>query len=516
MKTLFTLTLALLLSSQALLAAKGGGSLDGGGADVVLLPHTGDDSARLADPWLKAETPVNKELCPEHVSMPSQLQNELKRINGLLRRYGNDDKANFVEKRVLNPEIHYCFVDQLPTRKSCQNRMEYAKLPSGAEVQQVACTEGRYTWIVKNLVSKMSVREQALLYVHEGLRRTKTEASLIAQVTDGLAILLRELNNQFAGVYNTLNNDEKFTILEMNKAIVLAGMTSKDPSTLDNDTIEELNDTWTLTNGGGLIDKNALPISPSVYIGVGSILKHGSSIGENSVLIASSLWGAVGSKAKIISSDISLGMRVGLAGDNLFINNSKVTLLLGLYSTQKHYPLIANNVKILNSTVEWHAPNLNYTEEAIINANTVIQDSSITARNVDFKIGANVKVLNSRVNNVFSLADRFTLENSILSNENINGVNKILTSEDTKILNSQITNFAGTLTIGKQVILENIREAKLQPSSISESIAIPDGVKIEGGSLPVCAGNGVIAHHRLIGTTQIYSLAELQALCQAK
>ena len=168
-----------------------------GGGDVVILPNQGDDSIRLADPWLLAEAPANPSTCKNTYTLPPAVLNELGRVAYIFSSYDDFNQKfthSFLDLRVLNPSIHYCLVEELPKRKACEQRMDYAKLPNGAKVIPAACTDGWYTWVVKDLVQKMPIREQARLYVHEGLRRTNTPEETIADVTDGLDLLLRQYN----------------------------------------------------------------------------------------------------------------------------------------------------------------------------------------------------------------------------------------------------------------------------------------------------------------------------------
>lgn len=562
MKNLLSILLlsATLLCPQALQAAKGGGSLDGGGADVIFLPNASDDRVRLADPWLKVEAPADATLCSEQVTMPEKLKNELKRIHDLFRIYGNDSNTKFIEERVLGPSIRYCLVDRLPERKSCQNRMDY-NLPPGAQIQQVACTEGRYTWIVKNLLPQLSIRQQALIYVHEGLRRTNTSEGLIAQVTDGLAILLEQLNLQFAGTHSKINAALKETILEMNKAIVLAGISSIDPRSINLDEIEKINDKWKVSDGGGLIF-NGATIAPTAYIGAGSAIKPEARIGEGSFIIGSDIKsGFTGRNAKIIASTVHLA---GGTGDSVVIQNSNITLsALNVRTSDFSSAVqIQNNVAIINSFILWEETALQrylknrglQSEESrrrtkffpSIGANSFIQDSSIFAFSDFFKIGVDVKIVSSKIQDI-ALEDKAEVQNStIASDGDLDGF--ISLGQDSKILNSTLSNVKGLLAIGKHVTLKDMLDANFKYSLTSaeetgfvaltlatyglsaivgaligttvtgrgDSIVILDDTVIDGGGKSICAEKSYIDYGNTTHVTKIRSLADLQERCRSK
>lgn len=293
---LVAVTAAALSSSYA----RAGDKEVGNGGDAVTLP---DDSVILADPFTKRiGSPQN---------LHPALVTELKRVGRLLTRYGAmwnyrerhynhgasaghwsgvdyHDQAKFVEESVLDPLIEYRFVDALPKIRVCGSESDPDSLPSGSQLHAVACTQGVVTWIKESLFKRMTIREQAKLIIHERLHSLPTFIAheLIADLTDGIDLMLFFYNEQLNGRRPRLTLTQVETMRIMVKRIVQVGMQAG--------RFEEPHyfiDEWhILQNGGGLVSNSNTHVSPDSYVGIGSMLDAYGRMGAGAELIDSSCY----------------------------------------------------------------------------------------------------------------------------------------------------------------------------------------------------------------------------------
>jgi hypothetical protein len=330
--------------------ARGGATGVGGGGDVVVLPN---DQVVLADPFLNsgAEQPngmpplrsINPRILqaigaytqaavPEFVffSSPraSDITRELERLktrNSGLRFYGVQSQEE------LN---NFC----APGGRKSYN------LPEGYSVEQVACTAGVETYFVEPIFAKLSLRDQALLLIHERLTTLRDKQGgknyqAIAQITTGLSLYLDLYREQTVQeTYRTLTADQASTLTNFYVAIEEL---EKRNSDTDQDSFQ-----WAAnTIGGGKVHA-AAAVDPTATVGLLSVVPRGSRIGARSQLLGSNGTElttlhigsdvvlkdtfftdledlTVGEHTSIVSSELDLGPSLVIAA-NQTMNNGMV------------------------------------------------------------------------------------------------------------------------------------------------------------------------------------------------
>lgn len=165
-----------LVSVMTLSTALWAGPSVGGGGDVVILP---DDSVVLADPFIDSGAHQPDNMPPLRALNPRILQAinlyqkaSNKMVNQLAVVNGKSEVAALLAVLATrNNDLRFYGVrnaEELNNFCAPGGRKIY-KLPNGAQVQQVACTAGTETFIVEPLFVQLSLRDQALLLIHERL-----------------------------------------------------------------------------------------------------------------------------------------------------------------------------------------------------------------------------------------------------------------------------------------------------------------------------------------------------------
>lgn len=269
---------------SAVAAFAGGGSSSVGGGDGIVILK--DDTVRLADHF------VVKSGAPDQ--LPRPLLAELARIDYLLSRYGvpgfHDWDGNhappefhtkFSISEVVGRRVRYRFVDTLPDLEDCSEAARNeTRLPAGATLKDVACTLGPVTWIVRSAFLKLSLRDQALLVIHERLHSHAIRSGAdsdqhlqIAEFVQGLEIVLGLYQEQKGGVYRKLTRAEIGGIELLRLRILtldLRGQTSPDyPNEIENLMARYA----VVENGGGLIRAEKVWLEKEVFVGVGSLIE---------------------------------------------------------------------------------------------------------------------------------------------------------------------------------------------------------------------------------------------------
>lgn len=308
--------LKLLLCTMALVPAlswagggHGGGTDVGGGGNVVILP---DDSVHLADPYI--ERPAQEAVHPFTDFRP-ELKAEIEVIGRLMVRLGaavdesidakalgrnpsdeekrqarvsryvsRDAQAKFIAMNVESPVTEYVFVKEFPD--SCKPVGDVGPVPDGYRVVEIGCTQGPTTYFIKDAFLKLSVREQALSVIHErmhGLIRDFPH-HFVTDVTQGLGILLDLANQQRAGKRPVLTDSQRNFLKGTLKAIGVTGLAEGVPGSE-----WEFWQNWEVAAGGGIYHQSA-QLDPTAYVGVGSMLGEGGSLGANAALINSTCY----------------------------------------------------------------------------------------------------------------------------------------------------------------------------------------------------------------------------------
>lgn len=289
-KTVLTAYIAVLLVPLAFGGESSGGDSSGGGT-AIILP---DKTVILADPYLPYEGGRFHCRSGERGKLNPTLVEEIKKAGTLLIRYGASasvpraafafEESHFVQNQVLNTEVEYCFVDELPK----VDRSPGVSVPDGAEAHAIAYTEGWVTWIRKDLFRQMSVLEQTKLIVHERLHAVlgNIPHGPIVDITNGLDLVLRLYHLQVQGDRPILSSEQIGLIQKLQQRIYdlqmyRSGMTTEEFT-------EFLKNFVITPNGGGLIHKKSW-ISDTAYIGVGSLVPEKGAIHDRAVLINSAL-----------------------------------------------------------------------------------------------------------------------------------------------------------------------------------------------------------------------------------
>lgn len=271
------LTSALSLSAYA--QKNGGGN--GGGGDVVVLP---DLSVVLADPFLNQSASQPNNMPPMRKINPEilQLVESFRRIiepNLLLlanhscdRSDINDELKNLVKK---DNGFHFYTV------QTAQEMGMYCgsggdkiyTLPVGAKSERVACTTGNKTFIIEPYFAQLSIKDRALLLIHERLttledNETNRNFNAVAKITTGLSVFVSLYKEQSTGIKRVLTDPEVKQLKDFYVGI--------EELELRNSTINEHSFDWTTHPFGGAQVHNSASVSTDAFVGVDTILGRGS------------------------------------------------------------------------------------------------------------------------------------------------------------------------------------------------------------------------------------------------
>ena len=327
MKKILVLSLSLILVAIAA-SADGGGGKEGGGDDYIILK---DDTIILADPFVRRNG--------ETFELSRELKAELKRVGRLLVQYGaaniygegnTSDRSirfsdvrdsAFIAETVLNSLIEYRFVSELPQIPACETRLQIENIPDGARVGGgIACTQGAMTWILEDLFRKQTIRQQALLIIHERLHALPANVAheFISDLVAGIDLILDLYNAELNGARPLLTDEQVKTIRTMMKRIPQAGLGQQGP----NSAIAFFNRMKVQKKCGGLTSRQAT-LGLDVCLGVGSILEgHGTLRGPMLVLNSTINGNVSAAHSSVIIKD---SMLVGGAGDR----EDRINLELG-------------------------------------------------------------------------------------------------------------------------------------------------------------------------------------------
>lgn len=352
-------------------------------ADVIILP---DDSVVLADPFIDAQAtqegggPLLQLLNPRIYQTIAIYQKV-----SLTAPFVSDD-VNKIYESLLNKRTKLRFFgleSAEEMNKYCFAGRPIYSIPLGGTVRQAACTNGNDTFIVKPLFLKLSIRDQAMLLIHERLTTISDDRGwinfvAIAKYTTGLNAFLNIYNEQIKRVYRELTDLEQKNIYNFYYAIFEIVNRNSDYGKLSTFN-------WNVhKNGGGLTHVNAA-VDTSAFISLNS------NIAEKSELL---------------------------------FNTKVINLTRG--NTSRYYAIkikIAENSSIVDLDIN--------NEELVIGANSTIKNSYIYADLI--RIGDNVSITDSKVS-----AKSFILKNSVeLKRAEVNYVLKYSNKVDAIVAENQ-------------------------------------------------------------------------------
>ena len=377
------------------------------GGDAVQLA---DDRVVLADSFLKANSGKGDHSAGgrRFVIYP-ELKAELALVSKLLAAYGckfqqpemysaldtsHKRLCDFITKDVANAkETEYYLVDKLD-RPECQNNAQYT-LPVGAKlIEGAACTWGGRTYLRTDVFSKMSVRDQAKLMIHERMRALPKAPFLseIAEFTGGVETMLNLYYEQKNGKWRELTAAEHASMAKLLEGLRIARLVrpASDEAWFAMQTGRHI-----AVQGGGLVPAKGLRIESGAYVGVGSIVFDPGVIGANSRIFHSELRcgtyfgnspkGAqcrVGAGTLIHLSDVR--MKEGAIGSRVSIVKSAIDV--------DNTVTVGAGAKVENSKVQWQSLSLG--------AGSLVRDTEVGAfigPSGVFAVGASAKILNSSI-----------------------------------------------------------------------------------------------------------------------
>ena len=371
----------------------------GGGGDVVILP---DDSVVLADPYIDSGAPQPNNMPPLRALNPRILQviNLYQKASAsLVSDFSIKGKSDIGEALKLlamrNNDLRFYGVqttEELNQFCAPGGRKIY-KLPSGAQVQQVACTAGNETFMVEPLFMRLSLRDQGLLLIHERLTTLRDQHggknySAIARFTTGLNIYLTVLNEQNKKKFRSLTNDEQKLLSDFFIAIEEIEKRNTD---ITDDSFQ-----WVVhQNGGGRVHANSV-IDESAFISLNSVIVKGSEVANDTRVINFS------NPYRLV-----VKMEEGAVIDNLantftYNNNNDYV------PTAKSIIKLKSNAKIQNVRI------VNNQNLFTFGENVSIADSVIDS--TYFSVGSGSVVKNSIIDtSELTLGDSVTMSNATIS-----------------------------------------------------------------------------------------------------
>jgi hypothetical protein len=274
------LTLKMFFFSFAVQAAFGPST--GGGGDVVILPN---DSVVLADPFLNSSDQQPNNMPPMRSLNPRLLQAAdayLRASEPILTFLSRDRRSSdlVTTLKVLSTRKNslrfYAVRNQEELGQFCApgGRKSYI-LPNGARIEQVACTAGNETFLVEPLFLRLSIKDQALLLVHERLTTLRDAQggknySAIARFTTGLSLFLSLYREQAKNVFRALNESEQNVMSEF---YIATEEIEKRNSEINEDSFQ-----WTAAHIGGGAVHNMSHADPSATVGLNFVIDKNSTI----------------------------------------------------------------------------------------------------------------------------------------------------------------------------------------------------------------------------------------------
>lgn len=441
------LMLALCLPLSAM-AGAGEGATSSGGADVVVKangkiqiadPYSTDLRSHIIELGLQAQT-------FEQIA-PPEVQAEMVRIARLVNAYGETravDENTFIALQIRDAKNKYYFTDQIPALPECQEKLTYDRLPSGARTEQVACTSGRDTLIVRALYDGLVSREKALLLAHEGMRRLpKTMHAWIPHVSNGLGAALEIAERQASAsrdelLAQPLPGRQVALLTRLYEGVMSTGLAQKEQKSqaFDDEYPSEIS-----RRGGALVSKRVKSVHPSAYLGVGLFVPPRATVEEN---------------VFVVNSTVGFNLRDGdevILRKDASVRSSQFWLMCGYDG--------------------WHSPSAPC--QAILGEGVAVSDSSITrlwARKPGAKVSA------ARVKTWGLLLD----ENSQVSDIEVETRGGALQLE----ANAELARFKGVLFISDGSLLKDFLTGLLTLRTGVSGLVVKAGVKLDFNGEIVC------------------------------
>lgn len=343
-------------------------------ADVIILP---DDSVVLADPFIDAEAtqegggPLLQLLNPRIYQTIALYKQVSEKVNQRFSpRYST---INEIFEQLLDKRTNLRFFG-LPNademNKYCYAGRPVYTIPNGGVVQQAACTKGNDTFIVKPLFLKLSIRDQAMLLIHERLTTIADDRGWInfvgiAKYTTGLNVFLNVYNEQNKRAYRELSDEEQKSLFNFYSSILELEYRNADYGSVS--TFQ-----WNVhKNGGGLTSLSAI-VDPSAFVSLNSEIFGDSELEANTRVLNFS------------ATETTLKLSEGSALENVSVSRYDNRI-----ENKDRVIKLSANSKIINSNFDF------FSSPVLVGANSLIKNSLVNAPVL--KIGDNVSITDSEV-----------------------------------------------------------------------------------------------------------------------
>lgn len=484
---------ALLIAGLVSLSAMAAdGPSVGGGGDVIILPN---DTVVLADPFIDsgARQPNNmpplRALNPRILAGITSYQKVLSKfLAKFIVNHKSDIEPLIATLAVRKNDLRFYGVqnaEELNNFCAPGGRKIY-KLPNGAQVQQVACTAGNETFLVEPLFTRLSLRDQSLLLIHERLTTLRDQYggknySAIARFTTGLNVYLNLYRDQAKEKFEKLNETETKQLTDFYVATEEIELRDKE--------VTENSFQWMAhPYGGGPVHLSS-DVDPSALISLNTFIPGQAMVGQNAKVInlITNLSSKLRIEAGALVKNAYFNVNDVFVGANSEVVNSRLTYSQH-YTTSGYYRVpvgkpeqgvirIGENVKILNSKIAGHL--LTFAKDVLID-NSQIQDNENSKYLADLNVGEKVSIKNSK----FVMNDIEIGNDVIFSNTKINypnSVKKIAANQD-------LTDLSLSQEIDDSYFPENVEH-----KGFEETIHMKEVSFWTGESMP--RSNGKLIHH---------------------
>lgn len=268
------------------------GNEAGGGGDVVVLPN---GQVVLADPFLDTSAPQPDSM-PKRVSLDPLLRAQTDAYTKLVVELTDDfivqpnDAIKLFQElpKAKGEVVFYTVADAQELNTFCASggRKAY-QLPGTHKIEQVACTSGKNTFLIRSLFSRMSLQHQALLLFHERMTTLIDQFGdknyvAIAKITSGLSTIASVVYEQQQGNFRVLTPNEVGAITGFYSGLVELEKRNEDI------TAEDFSGWRVHSNGGGLIMGES-EIPESAFVSALSSIGPRVSLGERVQVLSSTL-----------------------------------------------------------------------------------------------------------------------------------------------------------------------------------------------------------------------------------
>lgn len=277
-----------------------GGDSGGGGYGFLLQ----DNTVVVGDPWAKS---MNGAL-----GTPDQLKPEV--INGILQAdylltsytiFGKGVKwythkkngfgvlfspfDKFLKYEVLSKDIEYRFVDpkDIPPIENCEKIPDFADEPENATTLRYGCTHLKMTWMNREAIEKMNLRELTKAIFHErmmGLNLPQypyvVKRNYVHEVVTGLGVLMEHHNQQQSGAHTALTDKEVQQLLSMRNALIKLGMDIDLNKYQDYKFNPPINANLVVHRNGGALVHPQAQIDPTAFLDVSARIEHSETVIE--------------------------------------------------------------------------------------------------------------------------------------------------------------------------------------------------------------------------------------------